>query len=75
MAACRDLSNQALAAIEQGQWQQAEGLLGNAIQTCPVDPDARRYYAEVLVKRGAVQEALAIGARKNKWVKPEWPVW
>lgn len=23
----------------------------------------------------AVQEALAIGARKNKWVKPEWPVW
>jgi predicted Zn-dependent protease len=59
VATCRDLSNQALAAIEQGQWQHAEGLLGNAIETCPVDPDARRYYAEVLVQRGAIHEALA----------------
>ena len=58
VAACRDLSNQALAAIEQGQWQYAEELLSGAIETCSVDPDARRYYAEVLVQRGAIGEAL-----------------
>lgn len=58
VSACRDLSNQALAAIEQGQWQYAEELLSGAIETCSVDPDARRYYAEVLVQRGAIGEAL-----------------
>jgi tetratricopeptide (TPR) repeat protein len=58
VSSCRELSNQALVAIEHGQWQQAESLLRKAIETCPVDADARRHLAEVLVQRHATNEAL-----------------
>ncbi|MFP6667106.1 MAG: tetratricopeptide repeat protein [Pirellulales bacterium] len=59
VSTCRDLSNQALVAIERGQWQESEGLLRQAIKTCPVDADAHRHLAEVLVNRNATNEALS----------------
>ena len=56
---CRQLSQQAIARMEADQWQEAEGLLDQAVTACPIDPDARRYYAETLLHRGASAEALA----------------
>ena len=58
VANCRELSQQAIAHIESNRWQEAEGLLDQAITSCPIDPDARRYYAETLLQRGATEEAL-----------------
>jgi len=58
VATCRDLSRQGLAAIEQGQWDHAERCLSGAVTSCPVDVEARRHYAETLLKRGASAEAL-----------------
>lgn len=55
---CRELSHQGLAAMQQGDWHQAETLLAQAVDSCPVDPDARRYYADVLANRGALDEAI-----------------
>ena len=59
VVSCRELSQRALTSIESGQYQEAEGLLGRAIESCPIDPEARRNYAEVLLKRNAVDEALS----------------
>ena len=59
LATCRELSQKALAAAEQGQAEKAELLLEKALRTCPVDYEARRHYAEVLWKRGAQKEAIA----------------
>jgi len=59
LATCRELSRQGIAALERGQPQQAETLLEEAVETCPVDPDARRHYAEALWLRGAQSEAVA----------------
>lgn len=58
MASCRELSQQALTARELGHPREAENLLAQAIESCPFDSDARRYYADVLLERGATQEAL-----------------
>ena len=58
VATCRDLSREGLSAIEQGQWQQAERCLSGAVAACPIDVEARRHYAETLLKRGASAEAL-----------------
>ncbi len=58
VANCRELSQQAIAHIESNRWQEAEGLLDQAITACPIDPDARRYYAETLLQRGATEKAL-----------------
>ncbi|MCE9553319.1 MAG: tetratricopeptide repeat protein [Planctomycetes bacterium] len=58
VATCRDLSRQGLAAIEQGQWTQAEQCMSGAVAACPIDVEARRHYAETLMKRGASAEAL-----------------
>lgn len=58
VATCRDLSRQGLAAIEQGQWPQAEHYMSGAVAACPIDVEARRHYAETLLKRGAAAEAL-----------------
>ena len=59
LATCRQLSRQGVAALERGQRQQAETLLAKAVEACPIDPDARRHYAETLWRRGARQEAIA----------------
>lgn len=59
LATCRELSQKALAAAEQGHDEQAEALLEKALRTCPVDYEARRHYAEILWKRGAKNEAIA----------------
>ena len=58
VANCRALSQQALTSIESGRYQEAEGLLDRAVESCPIDPEARRHYAEVLLKRNAVDSAL-----------------
>jgi tetratricopeptide (TPR) repeat protein len=55
---CRQLSSQGMAAMERGEWQKAEQLLGSAIKTCPVDPEARRRYAEALWHRGDAAAAM-----------------
>ena len=59
LAKCRQLSRQGIAAAERGQHQRAEKLLAEAVEACPVDPEARRHYAEMLWLRGARHEAIA----------------
>jgi len=59
LAAARELSRQGVAAIEMGQWQQAEALLQQAVDASPDDAEARRYLAEALWQRGAADEALS----------------
>lgn len=56
---CRQLTQRGVSAMERGQWDKAESYLSQAIQTCPVDCESRRQYAEALWHRGARQEAVA----------------
>jgi len=58
LEACRGFSQQGIAAIERGQWVEAETLLAQAVRACPNDPEARHHYAETLWHRGARQEAI-----------------
>lgn len=44
--------------MERGDWKKAEELLNSAIQSCPVDPEARRRYAEALWHRGDAAAAM-----------------
>jgi len=48
-----------MSAIEQGNWAEAEWMLSQAIETCPIDSVAREHYAETLWHRGQREEALA----------------
>jgi len=57
-AAARDMSQQGLAAVESGNWDQAETLLRKSIETTPSDATSRRYLAEALWRRGAMEDAL-----------------
>jgi tetratricopeptide (TPR) repeat protein len=59
VAASRELSRQGVAAMETGQWQQAEDLLRKALQTSPDDASTHRSMAEALWHRVARQEAIA----------------
>ena len=52
LAAARRLSNEGLSAVDHRDLARAEKLLERAVQSCPLDVDARRHYAEVLWKRG-----------------------
>jgi tetratricopeptide (TPR) repeat protein len=45
--------------MDRGDWLAAEDLLSQAAQVSPLDPDARRRYAETLWHRGAAQQAIA----------------
>jgi len=54
----RQFSQQGVAAIERGRWDQAEPLLAQAVEQCAFDPDARRHYAEVLWHGGQGEEAV-----------------
>jgi tetratricopeptide (TPR) repeat protein len=58
VAAARDWSQQGVAAVEAGQWDQAEALLRKSIEVSPADAVSRRYLAEALWRRGAFEDAL-----------------
>lgn len=58
VAASRQLWQQGVAAMEQGQWAQAEQLLGQAVRTHPANADARQAYAEALWNGGHREEAI-----------------
>ena len=59
LVASRQLSQQGVAALDRGDWQEAEAIFAQGVKTCPRDPDARRHYAETLWHRGAKEEAVA----------------
>jgi len=59
LATCRQLSQQGIAAAERGQLTRAQRLLARAVSTYPLEPDARRNYADVLWQLGARDEAVA----------------
>jgi tetratricopeptide (TPR) repeat protein len=58
VAKCRDLTQQGVAAMELGNWKDAEKLLQTAVEASPVDSATRQYLAEVLWHRGATEAAL-----------------
>jgi len=57
VATSRQFSQQGMSAMERGDWARAEALFSRAVESCPVDSEARRNYAETLWHRGAVNEA------------------
>jgi tetratricopeptide (TPR) repeat protein len=59
VAAARELSRQGVAAMESGNWQQAEEMLSKAVEGAPEDTSTRRSLAEALWHRNARHEALA----------------
>jgi tetratricopeptide (TPR) repeat protein len=54
----RQLSQQGVAALERGQSEHADELLGQAVRACPSNADAHRSYAEARWSRGFREEAL-----------------
>jgi tetratricopeptide (TPR) repeat protein len=58
VATCRQLAQRGMSALERGEWNRAESLLSQAIKSYPDDPNAQRYYAEVLWQRGLQEDAL-----------------
>ena len=59
LADARRLCNEGLTAADRQDLVRAESLLEAAVKSCPVDVDARRHYAEVLLSRGEKMEAVA----------------
>jgi len=59
VAAARELSRQGVAAMDTGQWQQAEDLLKKSLADAPHDAATRRSLAEVLWHRDDKQAAMA----------------
>jgi len=59
LLSCRQLSQRGMSAIDRGDWPEAETLLAQAVESCEVDSESRRYYAETLWRRGARDEARA----------------
>jgi tetratricopeptide (TPR) repeat protein len=57
LARARSLSQQGLAALDQGNWAGAETLLARSLVEAPQDWQARAYYAEALWRRGADRQA------------------
>jgi tetratricopeptide (TPR) repeat protein len=55
----RQLTARAAAAIDRGQWLEAEKLLAEAVGSCAIDPESRRLYADVLAQVGDSASALA----------------
>jgi tetratricopeptide (TPR) repeat protein len=58
IAACRQLSQRGKSAMDRADWPAAEAYFAEAIRAHPDDAAARRYYADVLWRRGAQQQAL-----------------
>jgi tetratricopeptide (TPR) repeat protein len=52
------MTQQGRSAIERGDWTKAETLLSRATESCPIESDARRFYAKALWQRGAHADAL-----------------
>jgi tetratricopeptide (TPR) repeat protein len=59
LASSRQMCQQGVAALERGQWEEAETVLSHAVSICPGNPDARRNYADALWNRGSRREAIA----------------
>lgn len=59
MATSRQLSQRGISALERGEWDKGEKLLGQAIKACPTDAEPHTHYAEALWHRGAREQALA----------------
>lgn len=58
LLASRQLTRQAIAALEQHQWDEGLRLAREAVQTCPPDVDARLVYGEALWAKGLREEAI-----------------
>lgn len=58
VASARELSFRGIDAMQQGDWDKAEQLLGKAVQTCATDVRSHRNYAEALWQRGAAESAI-----------------
>jgi len=54
----RQLCQRGIAAMERGQWEEAEGLLAEAVDACPENRDSHRHFAEVLWQKGRRVEAM-----------------
>lgn len=57
-AQCQHYSREGAAAMELGNWRQAESLLRQALGASPTDADARAHLAETLWTRGEQAEAI-----------------
>lgn len=55
----RQLTNQGVSAIEQGQWSRAEELLNRSMSISPEEADTYRYLAEVHWHAGRKADAIA----------------
>ena len=58
LATSRQLTQRGVAALEQGHPAQAKQALAEAVRTSPIDPDARRHYAEALWQSGNQGQAI-----------------
>ncbi len=59
LAMTRQLTQQGVAALERGDPRQATAALAEAVRISPVDPDARRHFAESLWRSGDREQAVA----------------
>lgn len=59
VAASRELSLRGLEAMQSGRASEAEDLFSKAVDACPRDDRARKRYADALLARGAIDEAIA----------------
>jgi tetratricopeptide (TPR) repeat protein len=59
LLSCRQLTQRGISAVDRGEFDKAEAYFNQAVQTCGVDCEARRQYAEALWRRGASAEAIA----------------
>ena len=55
----RSITYQGIHADQSGDSDKAEKLLANAVQACPRDEKARLRYAQILARRGSVDEAIS----------------
>jgi tetratricopeptide (TPR) repeat protein len=75
LADCRRLSQQGVTALERGDQNKSEALLSRAVAACPVDPEARRHYAESLWSRGAKQDAIAQMEEASHLLNEDASIW
>ena len=54
----RQLCQRGIAAMERGQWEEADELLSEAVDACPENQDSHRHFAEVLWRKGHRLEAM-----------------
>lgn len=59
LAMSRQLTQQGVAAMERGHSREAVQTLAEAVRSSPIDPDARRQYAESLWRLGDKAQAIA----------------